>query len=606
MPEINNLTFEAEVRGPPVGEALNVTFRSNDVKALNGMLGKVMGDLSSTKGVRDLQVNDVLGEQEVKVLIDYEKADQLGLSVNDIGSSIRTALSGTMASQVVLNNKEVDLNVRYQDKFRKDETDISDIDVMDARGNLVPVSTVAKTELTNGQYEIKRYDFKRSKTLTAGVDDDIITSQALNTKVQTLFEKYHSEFPDVSMVYGGRAESTKESLQSLGQAGILALLGIFGLLVFLFGSYLRPVIIMSTIPLGLIGFSVAFFFHDRPVSFMALIGIIGLAGIIVNSGIVLISFIEQLRAEGKMELNEILVKASGMRLRAVLVTSLTTISGLLPTAYGIGGSDSMLVPMTLAMAWGLTSGTVLTLIWVPCAYALLEDWNRFLRRLPLLNRFATSADEEVDSVAANMGGALMKDLSTKEKILKVAHRLFGQKGFDSVSVREISKAADVNISAINYHFENKENLFQATILSTTNRMRDTVKSLYEESENCRTVDLALSLYDYFVKNSESLKLSFKMFMMDTHLFPHEAIGDEDFIGPPGGRFIFDCIKSEKPAAKKEDIVWAVRTIFTVVIHKALASCSVCVQKKQELGHPVGPKEFRQEIERTVKVVLADL
>ena len=135
---------------------------------------------------------------------------------------------------------------------------------------------------------------------------------------------------------------------------------------------------MTTIPLGLLGFSVAFYLHGRPISFLALIGIIGLGGIIVNSGIVLISFIEEMRAEGKLGLDEILIKASGMRLRAVFVTSLTTISGLLPTAYGIGGNDALLIPMTLAMAWGLTSGTILTLVWVPAAYAILEDFNSFM------------------------------------------------------------------------------------------------------------------------------------------------------------------------------------------------------------------------------------
>ena len=133
---------------------------------------------------------------------------------------------------------------------------------------------------------------------------------------------------------------------------------------------------MSTIPLGLFGFSIAFSLHQRPISFLALIGIIGLGGIIVNSGIVLISFIDQLRSENTtMGFESILAKASGMRLRAVVVTSLTTISGLLPTAYGIGGSDAILVPMTLAMAWGLTSGTILTIVWVPCAYAILEDFT---------------------------------------------------------------------------------------------------------------------------------------------------------------------------------------------------------------------------------------
>ncbi|MCO4753803.1 MAG: efflux RND transporter permease subunit, partial [Bacteriovoracaceae bacterium] len=410
LPAAANLAFEAQVNGPPVGDAINATFRSNNLESLNAMLDKIMARMSEVPGVRDIKVDDILGEQEVKVLIDYPKADQLGLSVDAIGSAIRTALSGTMASEVILNNKEVDLNVRYKDSYRVNEADISKIKVMDAQGNLVPVSTVAKTELTAGQHEIKRFDFKRSKTLTGGVDEAVITSQQANGLLQKFYNEVAKEYPDVSLVFGGQAESTKESMQSLASAGVLALMGIFGLMVFLFGSYLRPIIIMSTIPLGLIGFSIAFFFHDRPVSFMALIGIIGLAGIIVNSGIVLISFIDQLREEGKMELDEILVKASGMRLRAVLVTSLTTISGLLPTAYGIGGSDSMLIPMTLAMAWGLTSGTVLTLIWVPCAYALLEDWNKFLGKIPFARFFATKAqdgdeeeDEEVTSDVANAG-----------------------------------------------------------------------------------------------------------------------------------------------------------------------------------------------------------
>ena len=95
----------------------------------------------------------------------------------------------------------------------------------------------------------------------------------------------------------------------------------------------------------------------------------------------LISFIDEMRAEGKLTLHEILVKASGLRLRAVVVTSLTTISGLFPTAYGIGGHDLILIPMTLAMAWGLTSGTILTLVWVPCAYAILEDFEKFIDKI---------------------------------------------------------------------------------------------------------------------------------------------------------------------------------------------------------------------------------
>ena len=374
-----SLEFQEMVNGPPVGEPINATFRANDVEKLDQMLNKITSELGAVEGVLNLKVNDILGEEEIKV-----RVDRLGLSVDSIGNAIRTALSGTMVSKVTLNNKEVDINVRYLDKNRQTDKNIKDIKVMDSLGNLVPVSTVASLENTNGQFEIKRFDFKRAKTLTGNVDENYITSFLANQKLKEIYAKYSPEYPEVSLVFGGQEESTKESMQSLGQALILALLGIFALLVFLFSSYLRPFIIMTTIPLGLVGFSIAFFLHQRPISFLAMIGVIGLAGIIVNSGIILISFIDQLKEEGKLPMDEILAKASGMRLRAVFVTSLTTISGLIPTAYGIGGSDAMLVPMTLAMAWGLTSGTILTLVWVPCAYAILEDWTRFVQKI--LNR----------------------------------------------------------------------------------------------------------------------------------------------------------------------------------------------------------------------------
>jgi multidrug efflux pump subunit AcrB len=375
------LLFEAMANGPPVGEPVNATLRSNNGEQLNEMTNKILAELGAVKGIVNLQADDILGEEEIKVKVDYSKADQLGLSVQGIGNAIRTALSGTMVSKVTLNNKEVDLNVRYLDEKRKTLDNIKEIKVMDAAGNLVPVGILAETKLTKGQFEIKRFDFKRSKTITGDVDEEFITSVVANQKLKEIFDKYSSELKDVSLVFGGEGESTKESMESLGQALIMALLGIFALLVFLFNSYLRPFIIMTTIPLGLVGFSIAFFLHGKAISFLAMIGVIGLAGIIVNSGIILISFIDQLKAEGKLDLHDILAKASGMRLRAVFVTSLTTISGLLPTAYGVGGSDSMLVPMTMAMAWGLTSGTILTLIWVPCAYAILEDWTNFLNRL---------------------------------------------------------------------------------------------------------------------------------------------------------------------------------------------------------------------------------
>ncbi|MBG59213.1 MAG: hypothetical protein CMJ16_02020 [Peredibacter sp.] len=198
----------------------------------------------------------------------------------------------------------------------------------------------------------------------------------------------------------------------------------------------------------------------------------------------------------------------------------------------------------------------------------------------------------------------MTDKDTKGKILKIAHELFSQKGYDGVSVREISSAAGVNISAISYHFENKEKLFQETIRSSMTEMSNTVKELREALGKSSTSELALTIYDYFIKNSENLKLSFKMFVIDAHIFPHDAGQEDDFIGPPGGKVIFDCIMEECPNAKEDDVIWAVRTIFTQVVHKALLMSSHCVNHNACKNMSI--EDTRSHIARVVRVVLNDL
>lgn len=377
---VKSISFEELVNGPPVGNAIEATLRSNSSEDIDEMMSLISLRLKELEGVQNLKINDVVGDNEIFVDIDYKKAARLGLDVRSIGATLRTAISGKRVSDVTLDNKDIGLFLRFNEEFRKDIKDLEQLTIRDPRGNLISLGSFASFRSEAGTPQIKRYDFKRAKTITGDVDTTKTTSMVANQILLKTYEEHKSDFPGVSIAFGGAQESTDESMSSLFSALKLSLIGIFALLVFLFKSYLRPAIIMTTIPLGLFGFSIAFFLHSRPISFLALIGIIGLGGIIVNSGIVLISFIDEMRAEGKMELHEILAKASGMRLRAVFVTSLTTISGLLPTAYGIGGNDAMLIPMTLAMAWGLTSGTILTLVWVPAAYAILEDFNAFVIR----------------------------------------------------------------------------------------------------------------------------------------------------------------------------------------------------------------------------------
>ena len=383
-PEATSLVFEEQINGPPVGAPVTVIFRSNDGKSLDSLIGKILTDLKNTKGVFDAKVDEVYGPPEVKVHLDFEKLDRLGLNAAVVGNTVRTALTGTFVSDVTLNNKEAELKVKFADVSKATIEDLGNVKIQDVRGNLVPLSLLAKFESTRGTPQVKRFDYKRAKTVTANIQPEVITSVQANALVENSFKNYSVEHPDVTMVFGGEQESTNESMASLGNAMILALVGIYAIMVYIFRSYLAPGLIMTTIPLGLLGVSVSFWAHNKPVSFLAMIGVIGLAGIIVNNGIILIDFINQMRDEKKMSLREILIKAPTIRLKPVMATSLTTMGGLFPTAYGIGGADAMLVPMTLAMAWGLTTGTILTLVWIPAGYAIIEDMMAKVNSIPFI------------------------------------------------------------------------------------------------------------------------------------------------------------------------------------------------------------------------------
>ncbi|SMF28793.1 efflux RND transporter permease subunit [Pseudobacteriovorax antillogorgiicola] len=377
---LDSVTYNTVINGPPVGAPVNLTLRSHNSEQLQALSYKLLEKVKKLDGVENPEINDTYGDDEVEVLLNHSKIQRLGLSVGQIGSTIKDLLDGRVISELNLKNKKFNIRLRLRDSDKSSIRNLENIKIMDRRGNLIRLSNLAQLKKKSGSLVIKRYDYQRSKTLTADIDAALTTSGEANKRAIAIFQELNQKYPEVSLAIGGEEESTRESMQSLAQALGLAILGIFGVLVFLFSSYLRPLIIMSTIPLGITGVSIAFLIHDKPVSFLAMIGIIGLAGIIVNSGIVLISFIDELRDESGERLHDVLVKASGLRLKAVMVTSLTTISGLLPTAYGWGGADLILMPMTLAMAWGLVTGTILTLIWVPCAYALLEDFTALFKR----------------------------------------------------------------------------------------------------------------------------------------------------------------------------------------------------------------------------------
>ena len=379
-----SLSFDAGRNGPPVGNALQVAFRSNHFGKTKELVSKFKQELNEIDGVVDLKDDEIRGGPEMRIRPRYDRMASLGLTTQDVGMALRTALQGAIADEISLNGEDFYIRVRYNDDERAKVSALASTLIRQPReGKLIPLASIVEMVEEEGPAVRKHYDYKRSITVSGGVVPAKITSVTLNSKAREILERLGKQYPEITYRFGGEDESTKESMASLRNAMLLAFFGIFVILVFLFRSFMKPIVVLSCIPLGLVGVSLAFWAHGRPLSFLAMIGVVGLAGVVVNSAIVLLSYISDLKDELKDSLprDSILAKASAHRLRAVLVTSLTTVGGLFPTAYGVGGYDSLLVPMTLALAWGLVSGTLLTLVWVPCFFAIVEDLSMFFYRL---------------------------------------------------------------------------------------------------------------------------------------------------------------------------------------------------------------------------------
>jgi multidrug efflux pump subunit AcrB len=376
---LRKLTFEPIEAGPPVGKPLTLTLRSTNYEQLSGARDEIMASLKGVRGLVNLEDDEQSSGKEYLFEPNDEVRSYLGLTVDTIGLNLRTALEGSAAAKLTEFGKDFDLVVRFDESSRNSLPQLKKSEILTNRGNLVPVTSVGSFSEADAPKIRKRYDFKNSITITSEVDNVNVTSHSANDKAREAFDKVKGKYPLVSAIFGGEEESTNESLQSLAIALVLAIFGIFATLVFTFGSYTQSLLVLSTIPLGLVGVFYSFTLVQRPLSFLAFIGVVGLSGVVINSAIILVDYIRELRSKRReLALQDLLVEASSRRLRAVLATGLTTVVGLLPTAFGWGGYDPVLVDITLALSWGMIVGTVLTLLWVPAGYLVLSDLKSFL------------------------------------------------------------------------------------------------------------------------------------------------------------------------------------------------------------------------------------
>jgi len=351
--------------GPPVGKPVNVVFISDNDELRDRFEVEALEYLKTIGGVYAVESDNVDGKDELRLKLNYDEMAKLGIVAIDVSKTVRSAFDGEVVTSIRREGEEIDFRVLLKDRKNFRAEGVMDLMVVNNLGKLVPLGSFARFEESRGSISIPHFDGKRSVTVSGEVDTKIITSTDANLLLGKKFGKRALKEPGFSMRLMGEQDKTEESMESFWMAMVVALVAIFFLLVVLFDSFIQPLLIMSAIPLGVIGVLITFMIHGLPVGFIALIGILGLTGVVINTSIVMISTINDLTKErGEITL-EVIKDAAAIRFRPVMLTTVTTVAGLLPTAYGIGGNLPFIRPMVLAMAWGLVFA-------IPLIYAMSE------------------------------------------------------------------------------------------------------------------------------------------------------------------------------------------------------------------------------------------
>ena len=389
---------EKEQGGPPVGKAITIRILGDDFEQLQRISDEYKAFLSTLSGVTDISDDFDNAKREVHINVDEDKVAIFGGDISKIGRAIMSAFKGSEVSVFRWGNDEVTVRVKYSEDLINSIEDIKDFRAVSKSGHMILLSDIAKVTRSRGLGEIKRLDRKRLLTVYADVDGKRITSKEANAKIKALFseKQLKKQFPSCSVTYGGEEEETNESMRSMGIAGIVAFILIFAILAGILDSFIQPFLILSIIPLGFVGVVYGFMIFQLPIGFMALMGTIGLVGIIVNDSIVMVSFINEYRnnwqkRHGMDELVRTsvnrhitdkvrwasLMKSGLLRFRPIFLTTVTTIAGMSTIAFTRSGQEQFIAPMALAIICGLTLGTTVTLFITPCVYAALDDIEIF-------------------------------------------------------------------------------------------------------------------------------------------------------------------------------------------------------------------------------------
>jgi HAE1 family hydrophobic/amphiphilic exporter-1 len=348
--------------------AIEVEVRGFNLELLDRLAAEVVEKMRRIDGLTDISSSTEGGHPELQVRLDRDRLAAYGLSIDDVAAVLRGMVQGNVATDITRTDRTIDIRVRAAERFRSSAEALANLTVTHVGGTAIPLSAVAEILEIEGPAEIRRADGTRVASITANLADRDLGS--VTADIRTALEEM-SWPTGYDWRLGGQEEEMATSFHSMRLAFGLAVFMVYLVMASQFESLLHPFVIMFSVPFAVIGVLVTMWVFGVTISVVSLIGFILLAGIAVNGAIVLVDYANQLRREGMGKI-EALARAGRVRLRPILMTSLTTIFGLLPMALGLGEGAELRTPMALTVIGGMVTSTLLTLLVVPAVYAVLD------------------------------------------------------------------------------------------------------------------------------------------------------------------------------------------------------------------------------------------
>lgn len=368
-PGAEKISFLRIAGGPPTSKPINIKVRGDDFTELREAVAAFKAKLAENPAIRDISDDDSPGSPELVLRVDQQAARRAGIDPGQIARTILLLGDGEVVTSLQHQGETIDVRVKAAPADLVSLDQILQISLPAANGRLVPLTELVKQTTRIGQGNIRHYNLRRTITVEADIDKEVLDTVQANNYAKERWAEIQPEYPAISLDFSGELDDIQESLDAIGVLFLFGLGLMYVILGTQFRSYFQPLMILATVPMAFTGVVLGMWITGNPISLFTMYGVVALAGITVNSAIVLISAAND-RLDAGMSLLHATIYAARRRVVPILITSLTTIAGLFSLAAGLAGHSLIWGPVATAIVWGLAISTVLTLLVIPLLYRL--------------------------------------------------------------------------------------------------------------------------------------------------------------------------------------------------------------------------------------------